>query len=324
MLAVEHPIVRATFAPYSDDALLHEQEAVSDDAAEARSELQAIKGRVPSAIDTIGSTVWRSWVEPVCTRQTVPGQTPPINRAYHKMKEMLRSCCLSRRIETSVHLCEAPGGFVQAVEEWVDDKAVWKWCAVSLPQNPAFATDRLPLHCGAILFADVLHDDVLAQLQTSSLTLPVDLVTADGAVAMDHSSIESEHLPLLRAQILLGLQLLRPGGTLVVKCFEVLQRDTCELVGQLTHAFRYVSIIKPNSSRPSNSERYIVCTGFDGTTTTLHTAVRLSEQWRATIGRITARMAKDQSTCLQRFVFRAISCTKPDHRFPCGRPCALE
>jgi hypothetical protein len=90
----------------------------------------------------------------------------------------------------------------------------------------------------------------------------VDLVTADGAVEMDHGQLEDAHWPLLLAQTEVALRCLGPGGAYVVKFFEGYARDTTQAwIAALTHCFAAVSVIKPTSSRATNSERYLVCRG---------------------------------------------------------------
>ena len=76
---------------------------------------------------------------------------------------------------------------------------------------------------------------------------------------MDHDRIEEEHVALLWAQCAIAARALRPGGCFVVKMFEGLCPCTRNVVAALTHLFDTVAMIKPTSSRPTNSERYLVC-----------------------------------------------------------------
>jgi hypothetical protein len=135
----------------------------------------------------------------------------------------------------------------------------------------------------------------------------VDFVSADGAVAMDHSRIEEEHRPLALVQARLAFRCLRRGGVLVLKVFECLRPCTRDLIAQLTQCFESVSIIKPGSSRPTNSERYLVCRGFDGPDSSLDDREYVhAKGWTLEYDHIMCRLANDQMACLER-TFASVS-----------------
>lgn len=52
------------------------------------------------------------------------------------------------------------------------------------------------------------------------------------------------------------------GGTFVCKFFDILEEFTGDLVWLLYQVFDTICITKPLSSRPANSERYIICKGL--------------------------------------------------------------
>lgn len=57
---------------------------------------------------------------------------------------------------------------------------------------------------------------------------------------------------------------LRQGGHFVCKLFDVTLSGTAQLIAFLCHSFERVAIIKPITSRPASSERYIVSTYRSG------------------------------------------------------------
>jgi 23S rRNA U2552 (ribose-2'-O)-methylase RlmE/FtsJ len=255
MLAVEVPVTRAAL---SESAPADDEEA---EAVVAR--LQRLKAFVPLAQERVGRRRWETAAQAPCATERFSRGRRVISRAYHKMYEIHLSCALPLP-ETSVHLCESPGGFVQCLGDLLrigtPHELPWSWTAVSLPAGngaPAPSTELLPVHRGRFLDGDVLGglDACMAMLPEGG----ADLVTADGAAAMDHGHLEAEHLPLLVAETRLALHCLRPGGTFVVKFFEGLSHDTLAWMAWVTTRFRRVSVIKPTSSRPTNSERYLVC-----------------------------------------------------------------
>jgi 23S rRNA (uridine2552-2'-O)-methyltransferase len=307
MLAVERPLRRAALRPAADaDALDADDAPVDAAAAAARARLAAQKRRVPATIEEAGRAAWAAHVDGAAAAAG-PGGAAPLNRAVGKLREIWRSCALPPPRGATVHLCEAPGGFVQATA-WraAEDgagAAGWRWAALSRAAGggaPAMALAQLPTARGAAAVGDVRDEDAAVAALRGALGAdapPVGLATADGAVEMDHARLEAEHLPLLRAQVAVACRLLAPGGTLVLKAFELLEHGTAVEVARLTHAFEAVSVIKPTASRATNSERYVVARGFRGAAAPAGPAV-LGAAWRAHLGAVAAAMADEQAAHL--------------------------
>ena len=89
-----------------------------------------------------------------------------------------------------------------------------------------------------------------------------DLVTSDGGFDVDHTKLESETAALAQAATDVAVDCLASGGTLVLKVFECNLPVTIRLLAHICTMFDNVSIIKPSTSRATNSERYIVACGF--------------------------------------------------------------
>jgi hypothetical protein len=193
-------------------------------------------------------------------------------------------------------------------EQLRDPSKDWTWRAVTLENGIPVDEGRLPRDRGRFLFADVISEEtrVVEELNAAfAQEGGVDLVTADGAVEMNHDRIEEEHLPLARAQTRIALRCLRPGGIYVLKVFECLHPLTRDFISQLTRHFEFVSLIKPVSSRRTNSERYLVCRGLIVASPSLniydepyvHAAA-----WTDEYNRIVSNMATDQIQALTRIV----------------------
>jgi 23S rRNA U2552 (ribose-2'-O)-methylase RlmE/FtsJ len=54
----------------------------------------------------------------------------------------------------------------------------------------------------------------------------------------------------------------KKGGHFVLKVFDTFSSSMIELMYLLTYLYEEVSITKPLTSRPANSEKYILCTKF--------------------------------------------------------------
>ncbi|EFC46258.1 predicted protein [Naegleria gruberi] len=90
------------------------------------------------------------------------------------------------------------------------------------------------------------------------------LVTADGGFCVDGVENSQEYLTqqLVLCQFLTALLTLRKGGCFVCKLFDLNTWFSASLIYVMYQYFEKVTIFKPFSSRPANSERYIVCKGM--------------------------------------------------------------
>ncbi|KAK8774512.1 hypothetical protein V5799_010954 [Amblyomma americanum] len=89
----------------------------------------------------------------------------------------------------------------------------------------------------------------------------VHFVMADGGFSVEGQENIQEILSkrLYLCQFYMALSVLRTGGHFVCKLFDIFTVFSVGLVYLMYRTFRHVCIFKPNTSRPANSERYIVC-----------------------------------------------------------------
>lgn len=94
-------------------------------------------------------------------------------------------------------------------------------------------------------------------------TQGVDVVLADGAGSSWKRPYDQQSLSLVLQmyELLTALCVLRRGGTFVIKLFDLFEPESVQLSYLLAMAFESVAIVKPELSRPSNSERYMVLKG---------------------------------------------------------------
>nr|CDS26052.2 cap specific mRNA [Hymenolepis microstoma] len=92
----------------------------------------------------------------------------------------------------------------------------------------------------------------------------VHLVMADGGFDVSDGynlqEVLSKHIYL--CQCLCALTILRPGGRFITKLFDTFTDFTVDLLWLMCHVFKKIYVVKPITSRPANSERYLVCDGL--------------------------------------------------------------
>ncbi|KAJ3108721.1 FtsJ methyltransferase domain-containing protein 2 [Phlyctochytrium planicorne] len=89
----------------------------------------------------------------------------------------------------------------------------------------------------------------------------VDLFMGDGGFSTVGDELHQEfHTKrILLAQILSMFMTLRKGGNLILKTFDLLTPFSAGILYILHQNFSHVAVVKPVTSRPANSERYILC-----------------------------------------------------------------
>lgn len=210
----------------------------------------------------------------------------PISRSYFKMIELLKDHKLFDSFVTQPRadkqlghavkaacLCEGPGGFVQALNDTGD--------ALGIPMTP--------IHCITLISNNKkVPNWKTSSLSNFSVSLGVDgtgdiykignidffvrevganscdLVTADGGFDFsgDFNSQETDFVRLLLCEVYTCMLLQRTGGVFVTKMFDLFHTNTLRILTLLRTMYDTVSIHKPKTSRPANSEKYVICRGY--------------------------------------------------------------
>ena len=94
----------------------------------------------------------------------------------------------------------------------------------------------------------------------------IDFITADGGFdfSSDFNNQEELSIRLITCEICAALSLQKHGGTFVIKIFDMFTEYTLHLLNFLASHYTTLKIVKPLTSRPANSEKYLVCLGFKG------------------------------------------------------------
>ena len=205
-----------------------------------------------------------------------------ISRAFYKLWELLMMFPLIKddtKSFTSIHIAEAPGSFVQSAIYYrhkffpKDQTGSDRYIATSIePQKkpgeyiPTFNSDLTnykQFNQWSYKNSDLTNPDIIRKFISDHKDIKADLITADGGFNWkDENYQEQEAYVLLLSEIYCALKTQKQGGSFVIKFFETFTELTVKMIEILKRYYSIVYITKPLLSRPSNSERYIVCINF--------------------------------------------------------------
>ncbi|XP_046999261.1 cap-specific mRNA (nucleoside-2'-O-)-methyltransferase 2 isoform X2 [Schistocerca americana] len=182
----------------------------------------------------------------------------------------------------SLHLCEAPGAFIAALNHYLklNKDLNWKWLSTTLnpyyegnPLSCMINDDRFILHTlenwtfGADFTGNLMDTSNFKHILEESQKMgDVLLVTADGSIDCQENPGEQEHIvsALHYCEAVTALHALAAGGSFLLKIFTIYEHDTICLLYLLCCAFKHVNIYKPATSKEGNSEVYVVCLEYIG------------------------------------------------------------
>jgi len=91
------------------------------------------------------------------------------------------------------------------------------------------------------------------------------LITADGGFdeGTDFNNKEQLHYHLILNEIYAAITMQQKNGHFILKVFDIMTETSVHLLYLLSKCYQDVYIYKPKTSRPTNSEKYIVCKYFN-------------------------------------------------------------
>ncbi|QDL57044.1 MET [Dione juno nucleopolyhedrovirus] len=183
-------------------------------------------------------------------------------RCWRKLAEIDAQFGVCRGVNTVLDLCGGPGEFAAYT---LARNPLCRVFGVTLSANAPYkravtARPNFTAVLGPDKSGDVFDKNVLFDLSVACGNA-CDLVLADGAVDPAGREHEQEQInaPLILRETQLALICLRPGGNCVLKVFDAFHEETQRALEQFVRHFAGWRLTKPPSSRPSNSERYLVC-----------------------------------------------------------------
>ncbi|VVU95047.1 FtsJ-like methyltransferase [seawater metagenome] len=207
-------------------------------------------------------------------------KTPHVTNAWIKFQELVTDFQLiPDSADKFIYFDNAafPGAFIYAINHYVSTKTDIKdflWYGSSLLGGEDIALqDRYKLYKRfpeKWLMDDKNKGDVTdinnIEYWEKYFHNTVDLYTSDLGMDVSHDYAKQEEiqLPPNIGQILAGLVVLKNGGSMVTKQYTIFLSQNLSILALLTNLFEEVYVAKPITSRPFNSETYIVCKKFLG------------------------------------------------------------
>lgn len=207
----------------------------------------------------------------------------PLSRSYFKMIEIIKDFNLIENYKSSfisAHLAEGPGGFMEAtynsckknniknkkhfgITLYSNNKDVpgWNKAYEFLSKN-----ENINISYGEDNTGDLYKITNIRHFVNYVGKGTCDLVTGDGGFdfSIDFNKQEQLSYKLILCEIITNLFIQKKGGVFVCKFFDIYTLETIKLLFFLCCFYDEVYINKPLTSRPANSEKYIVCKGFRG------------------------------------------------------------
>lgn len=207
----------------------------------------------------------------------------PVSRSFYKLIEMFKTMNLLEDINSqskSLHLAEGPGGFIQAIvrmkvdmlngdgaygdtigvtlQSLCDTVPNWNKLKSILPNNHNITFDNLHDNSGD------LYNPENIQYACQKYKNSMEIITADGGFDFSTNYKLQEHkmVNLLLFQCFYAILCQKKNGIFIMKIFDVFIQSTIDIIYILNMFYEQVYICKPVTSRPANSEKYIVCKYF--------------------------------------------------------------
>jgi 23S rRNA U2552 (ribose-2'-O)-methylase RlmE/FtsJ len=174
----------------------------------------------------------------------------------------------------SFHLSKIPEGFVEALiykRKNVDDK-YYRMSSLDDLDDMIHVSgkkisvlnehQKIYMETGADKTGNLLSIDNLIYCK-EKYGSSMDIITSDvGTQFSIDFTTESDICRILFAQICFALCMQSLNGSFILQIFDCFTEATIDMIAILSSFYKKVYITKPNTSRLSSSEKYIVCKGF--------------------------------------------------------------
>ena len=205
----------------------------------------------------------------------------PISRSYFKLWEIFYNYDIFKEFNKNdkyiyAHLAEGPGGFMEATYNYRSKILNTQnlgdiFYGITLKPTNDYVPDwnkikkvfnnspNINIEYGNLYNID----DVNAYLKIFKKK-KAHFVTADGGFdySTNFNRQEVNSCKIIYSEVVIALNVLRMGGSFVCKVFDLFTYSMNQILYLLYNSFEKVIIYKPETSRPANSEKYIICINF--------------------------------------------------------------
>lgn len=218
----------------------------------------------------------KNYYEPKKYMKNIPSRT------YFKLWEIVHSIQIPQFINNPARpdasmnfllLCEAPGGFIKAINDTRNKYKKDKYTVYTLAEN----------NKDTIEISDSIKKELQSQIQINennksgdirdytsfSNVLKVnkakyDVITADGGWYTKYKMYnqEKELFKLKLCEVIWAISFQKENGSFIWKVFDTFTDISKEIIQLISIMYENVYMFKPYISRTSNSEKYIVATNF--------------------------------------------------------------
>lgn len=205
----------------------------------------------------------------------------PVSRSFFKMWEMLydfkKELDFDAKKQLKVcMLCEGPGGFAEALIKYRLDSGYDKddYYGISLKSDnnkniPDWKVNnkylnKIKINYGSDGTGNIYNMCNIANFSNYVGKESVDFITADGGFdfSSDFNNQEDMSMQLIFCEILTALLNQKQGGSFILKIYDIFSENSLKIVHLLKKFYKKIYFVKPLTSRPANSEKYLICTGF--------------------------------------------------------------
>ncbi len=233
--------------------------------------LTDIKNKIPNC------SHWDTWVKfanPYEKVQNLSKYNHP--KEYYKYYEILKYYNLLQDLKNniSIHLGENSYSVVKVfldlttnidwyVKKSDDDERQKKYMSPSSSgEDIKFSESDLEFYCSKNIngTSRFLKNNDIFNIGVMSM------ITCDITGDYDHDPLNKEQLSFKTffKYLLSSLKLQEIGGFNIYKIYDFVTRPSCQLIYYLTNFYETVEIIKPRTSRFSNSEKFVIARNFKG------------------------------------------------------------
>ena len=177
-----------------------------------------------------------------------------------------------------IGLAEGPGGFLESIfnnrnksKKNTNDKYICMTLIGNHYYIPGWSnlkdfSNSVYLFFGKDNTGNIYNIENIKELHRVTKKNKADIITGDGGFdfSNDYNNQEVSAYRIILCEIVAAIGSLKINGFFILKIYDIHTIFTKKIIYFLTSLFKNVYIVKPFTSRPANSEKYVVCKHFLG------------------------------------------------------------